>query len=1271
MSREDNTQLSLEAGLSFPSDADATGDRSRSTSASGPHPGESARFLEFASDKRFTILRRLGAGGMGVVYEALDRERGESVALKTLLNVSPGALYRFKREFRALADVAHANVIQLHELFFEGEQIFFTMEYVDGLELVDYVRGGLTGAAAEDPAHAAAEREQAWERLRAALRQLAAGLGALHEVGKLHRDIKPSNVLVTRDGRLVILDFGLVSDAVTETLRSTEAGGVVGTPAYISPEQAGGQPATPASDWYAVGVMLYQSLTGELPFRGKGLKVMLAKQERDAPDPASVAADLPPDLVGLCTALLSRDPNARPDNAEVLTRVGVGPTGIRARPPAPSQDGDLFVGRGAQLRQLQDAFAATQKGRAALVLVSGRSGMGKSALVREFLARLAAPGRTVVLSGRCYERESVSFKALDSLIDALAKHLLRLPEERAAELIPRDVHALARVFPVLQRVKAVSAAPRRALDVPDPRELRRRAFAALKELLARIADRSPLALHIDDLQWGDRDSAALLADLLRPPDAPAVLLIASYRAEAHEGSVLKTLRDAARGEVDMREIQVGPLSDDEAADLAQSLLTQVPALRPRARQIAREAQGNPLFVAELVRHLLATGERPGERGEITLDRVLLARIDGLPPPARRLLEVAAVARGPIELRLASAAADLGSEERAAVAVLRSEHLVLTRAGDAEILETYHDRVRELVLARLPPEELKARHRDLAFAMEHAGERDSDALALHYREAGEWERASDYAQMAADQAAAALAFDRAARLYRLALEWKPHNDKGRAELSVRLADALANAGRGVKAARLYLEAAPAMPEPRARELRRRAGEQLLRAGQIPEGMATMRQVAAEAGLSLPAPGRPLGAAFLWERARWGLRGLTVRERPQAAIPEADLARLAVCRTLSSSLAAHDLPLAALFQARYLNLSFKTGHLTHAACALAAEVAFASAGGEPVRGKAERLANAAQDLVQRSGEALPRGLLALSRGIAAFHCGRWREGLALLERSEQILRIECAGTNYEIVSGQSFRLISHFLLGDLRVLGRRLAEFIVEARDRDDAWSDALLRAGPQVAYWLADDDLPRARAELTYVQQRLPEESFGPARVWTFIGNVLVDFYSGDSAAPWGRVERELPDLARAHVSESQWSRVLIGYLKAGAGLVRLRGDHGESERAGLVRLIEAEASSLALETAPWARPFGELAGAGLAAALGHRERALAGLRAAESALRAGDMAVFAAAARRRVGELTGGEAGADLVATADAALGEQGVRRPDRFTRALIPGLSD
>src|SRR5206468_3075425 len=177
------------------------------------------------------------------------------------------------------------------------------------------------------------------------------------------------------------------------------------------------------------------------------------------------------------------------------------------------------------------------------VYVHGSSGMGKSALVRHFLDSLQrASGEVLVFEGRCYERESVPYKALDGVVDSLTKYLLSLPEGRAEALMPRDVLALARLFPVMLQVDCVFNAPQREQEIPDPFALRRRAFAALRELLARISDRQPVVLYIGDLQWSDADSTTLLEDLLRPPDSPPLFLLASFRTEDIESKpFLKSL----------------------------------------------------------------------------------------------------------------------------------------------------------------------------------------------------------------------------------------------------------------------------------------------------------------------------------------------------------------------------------------------------------------------------------------------------------------------------------------------------------------------------------------------------------------------------------------------------------------------------------------------------------------------------------------------------------------------------------------------------------
>ncbi|HYX40984.1 MAG TPA: serine/threonine-protein kinase, partial [Pyrinomonadaceae bacterium] len=305
---------------------------------------------DFRGTERFELRRRLGAGGMGVVYEAYDRERDRIVALKTLMRASADDLYRFKREFRALADVAHPNLVSLYELMSDGTSWFFTMELVRGVNFLDYVRERLAGASDQathelptlnvfdhqtlaflndDVAAQCANDSEQWPdsarpaeqmlttcnlaRLRAALRQLAAGINVLHETDQLHRDIKPSNVLVTPNGRVVLLDFGLITETTAPELRAQR--GLAGTPAYMSPEQVAQQPITKASDWYSVGVILYEALTGRLPFTGTVLDVLERKQQAEPPPPSALVPSVPANLDALCRDLLRREPTHRPTGA--------------------------------------------------------------------------------------------------------------------------------------------------------------------------------------------------------------------------------------------------------------------------------------------------------------------------------------------------------------------------------------------------------------------------------------------------------------------------------------------------------------------------------------------------------------------------------------------------------------------------------------------------------------------------------------------------------------------------------------------------------------------------------------------------------------------------------------------------------------------------------------------------------------------------------------------------------------------------------------------
>ena len=301
-------------------------------------PSAAEATLEFPQIPGYRIVGELGHGGMGVVYRAFDEQRKQMVALKTVQSLNPRSLYLFKQEFRTLADVSHLNLVTLYELVSDGHLWFFTMELVEGTDFLSHIRFG-EAASSTTPLTVVQ-----LDRLRMVLKQLVEGILALHQAGKLHRDIKPSNVLVSRTGRVVLMDFGLAAQLDRAGTHHSTKEHILGTAAYMAPEQAAARPVSPASDWYSVGAMLFQSLTGRLPFRGSAFDMLRKKQEADVTWPATYE---PVDLIQLSMDLLQRDPADRPSGEEILRRVTSRLPVSAAVPPisAPRSEPGTFVGR--------------------------------------------------------------------------------------------------------------------------------------------------------------------------------------------------------------------------------------------------------------------------------------------------------------------------------------------------------------------------------------------------------------------------------------------------------------------------------------------------------------------------------------------------------------------------------------------------------------------------------------------------------------------------------------------------------------------------------------------------------------------------------------------------------------------------------------------------------------------------------------------------------------------------------------------------------------
>jgi serine/threonine protein kinase len=481
---------------------------------------------------RFRLLEKLGQGGMGIVHRAFDSQLGCEVALKAIDASRPDDLYRLKREFRLLADLRHPNLVRLHELFVTGSTAFFTMELIFGSDLCRFIQG--------PPSKAPGVRRRAlptscdYELLRKTARQLAAALSTVHAAGKLHRDVKPSNILVTSAGRVVLFDFGLATSLCAKNGKTKSAGVLLGTRGYISPEQARGEALGAAADWYSFGVTLFEAATGRLPFED-GFKAFLP--DRDAEDHSRISRflpDAPTDLDDLIAGLLSPAPHRRPSEADILGILDdPGRSGNRPRSNPPSQR-PLQPSSELCNAELARALETLWRGGSAVLHVHGSIGAAKTNLARGCVAEAEQRG-ALVLRGRCRTEETLSFNALDEVVDDLSHALEHMPYLELISVLPPHVASLPRLFPVLGRLEAASDLIF-VKSAESEQDAQRRARGALKDLVAGLAQRRPVVIWIDDAEHGDRESGELLAALLEPPAEQAILAVVSYRSDGERPS---------------------------------------------------------------------------------------------------------------------------------------------------------------------------------------------------------------------------------------------------------------------------------------------------------------------------------------------------------------------------------------------------------------------------------------------------------------------------------------------------------------------------------------------------------------------------------------------------------------------------------------------------------------------------------------------------------------------------------------------------------------
>ncbi len=1047
----------------------------------------------------YRILAPLGAGGMGVVYRGEHVESGSERAIKTVRVPYGSELAGLRCEIHALTRISHPGIVRIVGEGLENGLPWYAMELLEGGTLEDYIARlwnrakvqSTTQSDVNETVEADAVNPEVWKlatvssgkplpgggfaaggapasaraRVQASggklvetltlLRRLCTPLAFLHGSGIVHRDLKPANVFIRADGTPVLVDFGLVSRAEGAGGREVieVAGDIMGTTSYMSPEQIKGQLVDPRSDLYALGCMLYETITGRVPFVGEPFQVMMQHVTKPPIPPSELADGVPRELDELVLSLLQKEPRKRLGHADDVAAI-LGELGAEDSPQMGERPRDYLyrpelAGRQEILAQFSAYVTAARGGAGRAVLVGGESGVGKTYLAAA-VARDARLAEMRVVTGECMpvatpeggvvDVRSAPLHPFRRLFEAIAD----LAREKGVEVADRILGAhgkiLAAYEPALASLPGQDAYPEPA-EVPA-QAARRRILHALEETLAAFAREKPLLLIIDDLQWADELSLSFFGGLSDGWFADkSLLILGTYRSEEmHEG--LGEVVDAPG----VSRVQLGRLDENTVGQIVGDMLAMPKPPTELVRVLVRRSSGNPFFVAEFLRTAVAEQLLYRERGqwrissegratEATYDALPLPgslrelvgrRLAGLSPEAHALVQAAAVLGREVDAEVLQAVAGFAESEALAAVkeLLGRQVLEEVRAGR---LRFVHDKLREIAYEHLDDARRRELHRGAALALE---KRFSDSttfsllyseLAHHFTESGDLLKAIDYLEKAGEQAQHSFANREAARFF---------------------SDALA----------LDDQLGHKIPTLRRARWERHAGNALLNQGKLVESQGHLHQAVALLGWRMPAQTWRLIASFLGHIVRQVVHQL--RQPPSERDPE----RRAL---LVEAVRAYDLLMPVTYFVtgnilRILYASLANLNLAELAgpspeLALAYANAHVTTGLIPWPSLAEKYGKSAHRVLEGVSDPAVRSWVYILTGSYAIGAGRWKEAIDFGEKSFAIA--EDVGFRRRVEEAQGILGTAYFLSGDF-----------VRARDTSQRTYDSGQRGDPQTQVW---------------------------------------------------------------------------------------------------------------------------------------------------------------------------------------------------------------
>jgi hypothetical protein len=582
----------------------------------------------------YTIEEMIGHGGMGEVFRAFDTRLQRPVAIKVLRDRGGDAslaVHRFLREARAASALNHPNIIVVHDIGETPEGLhYIVQEFIDGRTLREELAMPLP-----------------LPRLMDIGRQVARALVAAHGAGIVHRDIKPENIMVRGDGYAKVLDFGLArapelqaSNVTTHGPTETTPGVLLGTMAYMSPEQARGGTAGAASDIFALGITFYEMAAGRRPFIGPTMPAVLAAILIEEPPPlAHVNALVPPALARLVHRMLAKNPAMRPSAREVEAELGALTAAGDVRAPLPevvtARADRRTVGREVERQQLRRAYEQVRDGSSRIVTVLGEPGIGKTNLVEDFLAELSQlPERPFLVRGRCSERLAGAeaylpvLEALDSFLHGSSAGTAHDLIKSAAPTWYMQVAHVAASQDSIARVRE---------DAPAVSQERMK--RELGALLQEASHLRPFVLFLDDLHWADISTVDVLNYLAGRFDTMHLLVLATYRPAdmTLAQHPFLAVRDNLRAHGALEEIPLGFLSREDVEHYLDVTFPQHRFPPSLAELIHTKTDGSPLFMADVVRYLRDSGSLAELDGAWALTRAESDAFRELPASIRSMI----------------------------------------------------------------------------------------------------------------------------------------------------------------------------------------------------------------------------------------------------------------------------------------------------------------------------------------------------------------------------------------------------------------------------------------------------------------------------------------------------------------------------------------------------------------------------------------------------------------------------------------------------------